>query len=868
MGKLKISDENLKKFTAHFNEVKKLTENAFKKVKVDTSFHDGSGKHIDQRDFFDLALGLHVKGDTLEERQADMDRQVSDMVDAFLSPNPERKNKYLDMIYNLLDKSPSFLNNEIKDQEDFQDMMCSISLNQCFAVKRNEYPEYYSNRYNTSEKILNKSVCMASNDLLGSMVQTLKDTKVPELNMKGFTSYEMMMDIGYETIFGLTSSLGKSIPNGNRVVDFDVPESYLKDGFKQFKDKISFTKTFDTYFSNIDLTLNFGKYVGLGSDNRQLASAANELIYINDKTLEELAVAETNKQGVEPRRINIDNIAETILRKELLQGKSIITVVSPIYIDNKMQYELFNLKPNVTSIRETNKDNLEELNKKEVPEQSEIDKLYEKENPYSNYIKERTEKFLKEQKDLYLTRFAPPKDKIETYEDVAEAGVDIYEEQMQLLETAKNEIGIPTEGIDVDTLSKIAMFFEVKGETYQEKQDDMNRQYHDMVKVFIGDDEEAKSNYMEKYFTEYQKTTLAFKKDITSPEQFKNIIASTQMADNINKNIPKYKTAIGNVCTDASGIERFNTNMLLHKAIDQNVKDIYDALPHENPLIIGDKLSENSLSVAFAKSMINQNLKQKLDYTLDIPNDLNKDTEFNNKLVSNFMNSITYTSRAAETLCKDSNLPENTIVNPSGKLFYVGEKCVESLAFEQLRKTKQYKKGTIPSEVLQNQCVKVVKDALTSGTQVVSYVNATDRPGNKGVYTSVVKVKPNLTQLREEERSKHSAFRLKFFDWGPFKIKCPPEQKEIDNLYKNDRSDKTIVQSVNRTMSRIQNAYLKDHPVIEEPVKEQVILNQEEMRKSLAKASTEVVNQKVEKIVDQPQNKIEEPTIEVNSNKG
>ena len=110
----------------------------------------GNGIETDARDFLPMVMIMGVQGNTPEERAADIRSKIDELVEAFSDKDHTRRTPYLDTMFDLVDNF-DLANVDMDDEIEVGKMIQSLLMDQAFGQKRDENPEYFSNRYTTIE---------------------------------------------------------------------------------------------------------------------------------------------------------------------------------------------------------------------------------------------------------------------------------------------------------------------------------------------------------------------------------------------------------------------------------------------------------------------------------------------------------------------------------------------------------------------------------------------------------------------------------------------------------------------------------------------------------------------------------------------
>ena len=113
-----------------------------------------NGISVDPRDFLPMIAIMGIKGDTVEERTADIHQKMDELAAAFENPDRSQRAKYLDPLFDLLDGfGDKFdpVTMDMDDPEQVGKLLQCLLIDQTIAVKKLENPEYVKKRYPTPE---------------------------------------------------------------------------------------------------------------------------------------------------------------------------------------------------------------------------------------------------------------------------------------------------------------------------------------------------------------------------------------------------------------------------------------------------------------------------------------------------------------------------------------------------------------------------------------------------------------------------------------------------------------------------------------------------------------------------------------------
>lgn len=113
-----------------------------------------NGISVDARDFLPMIAVMGIKGDTVEERTADIHQKMDELAAAFENPDRSQRAKYLDPLFDLLDNfGDKFdpVTMDMDDPEQVGKLLQCLLIDQTIAVKKLENPEYVKKRYPTPE---------------------------------------------------------------------------------------------------------------------------------------------------------------------------------------------------------------------------------------------------------------------------------------------------------------------------------------------------------------------------------------------------------------------------------------------------------------------------------------------------------------------------------------------------------------------------------------------------------------------------------------------------------------------------------------------------------------------------------------------
>jgi len=798
MGKeLKIKQDKIKELVEQANKMNNRVAVAFSKIHVPNSQKDLHDNAMDQRDLTDLALSFELQGETEEEKQADMDRQVREMVDAFQSGDPDRKKPYLDKIYGLLDETPSFLEHEISDANEFNRLIASVTLNQAYATKRNENADYVINRYNTNEKRLDKCAASIMNGILHSMFISFKNNN-PEANnlkLKDTLSLEMQKMVGMEYTINLSLGLGEATQKGSNEVLFTVPTSCIEDVNKNYIDMKNTPFTFEQAFPEFDIQLTFARFVGENGDNKFLGNNSFDFIFIDDKPLSKLAeeellqLPEFNGSKFAIGQYKISCHAEIMFRKALLKGDKLISFAIPTWDGEKVTTSVVQLKPNIAQLKQDLIDSNEVNKTTNLPEQQDVDEVYKNGQRYNETIINSVNNFLETKKYEYYDINNPIKSGL-TFknEAIIQQGIDQFDEIQTLADNAWKKLDLSdneVKNFDHRDLSYMMLLFDIKGNNLEEKQADMDRQANEMLDAFNSGDPARKQKYLDLLYSSFEKSILGAKRDVQTPEELKLLLISTQLMQVANTKQRENPEYFLSRFKDAKTYEAYIGVKLLREELDTNVANVYYSHPHKHPLhtmatpqeVIGlmDLRRQITKSFIAVADKPGRDLKIKLSQEYD---SMNKRDMYDR--IDCLVDGMSQCLNDIDVIKKMTHSNDIGARDVETKMFYIGNESAYDLALQQLKKTKEFKKKE-PSNVDVNKAAKVlIGDALKKGEKPVSFAHFSI--ANKGISVSVNKIRPDLTELHEREMSRHTWFRKKFFNWGIFTIH-PREQKEIDKTY-------------------------------------------------------------------------------------
>ena len=317
---------------------------------------------VDYRDFLPMLTLMGIEGETEEARTADIHKKLEELAVAFEDPNRKSREKYLAMIYHLMDDfgstiDPTSLN--MSNPEDVKKLLQTMLLSQTIAVKRRENPGFFERRYPTSEERtlidarMNYSLSVGytvSTNIVNNGIKIDCILSLPQVIPEEAMEIHHFQENHVRGVMEKAIAANGNLPKTN-VVEFPILDSLIPSCGKNMADVEKLSN------EDYDLTKNYFSFVVEGTmlqrgskelDGLKAAKLGNEkhAVYIDGKPfLDMMNERFPNKKG--------DGIQDVVAGTCFLGGKHKVDIVTAYRDKNGvLQYEAKTVRPTVTPEQE------------------------------------------------------------------------------------------------------------------------------------------------------------------------------------------------------------------------------------------------------------------------------------------------------------------------------------------------------------------------------------------------------------------------------------------------------------------------------------------------------------------------------------
>ena len=318
--------------------------------------HDGN--KVDARDFVPMVTLLGIKGNTPQERTADIHKKMDELAAAFENPDHSVRDQYLNKIYDLMDTfDPATM--DMSNPLDAEKMIQCTVLTQTFGTKKDENPEYYGRRYPTAAT---RTIADARDNFLTAAIATVS-TNLRKNNISFNTVYTPPTTVTedllpfhrcreeYNKLLLDKAVDAKGAVAPTTMIDLPVLDSMLRFAYKNVANvpKYSYNSetrlhTYDSLvFRNSLLPAGNRKVSGLKEAGLEPSAA----IYIDGKPID------TYIQDRFPKDKRLDIVRAKVIGTCLLNGNHRVDIVHTYRNENgEMQYEPKTVRAHVTPEQE------------------------------------------------------------------------------------------------------------------------------------------------------------------------------------------------------------------------------------------------------------------------------------------------------------------------------------------------------------------------------------------------------------------------------------------------------------------------------------------------------------------------------------
>jgi len=335
-NKLKVN-MNIKESIKESNEFFSIADEVFDKNPIPDT--DIDGNHFDNRDIKEMLYYIEQKGNTREEKIANLQKEYAKLATAFLYNNKEEKEKYLNNFHDSLKEIERLYNDGINNTKDLIGLIRSHSAGQSFATKASENKEWFYKKYNTKEK---QESFYADMGLTLLALNTLSEIKegYPELKTKKTGGSAELYNSGFDDNGMSADGLYKSYRDKTNTITLELP-SYFYLRTNEDREKFAYgtniVEKVASLFSikdNIDYVnpectlsyFNIGKF-----------------IFIDGRNIDEVARERKESSNV---KISLACAKAQILNTALTKGDHVISIATPIVTENGLEFDIKKVRGN------------------------------------------------------------------------------------------------------------------------------------------------------------------------------------------------------------------------------------------------------------------------------------------------------------------------------------------------------------------------------------------------------------------------------------------------------------------------------------------------------------------------------------------
>jgi len=375
-----------------------------------------------------------------------------------------------------------------------------------------------------------------------------------------------------------------------------------------------------------------------------------------------------------------------------------------------------------------------------------------------------------------------------------------------------------------------------QGNNQTEINNDIKRQYKEMVTAFIKDDKETIKKYLDMMYDASDDLPNIYRRGIKTKEDFIQVYAIHRLSQALNIKRNENTDYFYNRYKTPTEQQKFNSCLMLQETLkldlailQKNIKqlNIRGLIPYKESIEGGFDINAD-----FAMSFNHTMETQQNEISYKVPSNIEKNNQ-TLEIANNYLHNSFTDCLGGELV--GYNL--KTILN-NNEFIFVGDKSVKELALESLKDNPLYQNGSDykKASMLNEQCNKEFTNAMLKGDKVISIVSAKKENGQ--IVFEETRIKPVVTDLKptREDLKKHSWVRRNLFNWGPFKIKR--SQESVNRLY--DNAPKNNPSIINKAKDSFYKAVDKKR----EAFKDKNLELEEKSKQVDIKSATEFLNKK------------------------
>jgi len=335
---------------------------------------------------------------------------------------------------------------------------------------------------------------------------------------------------------------------------------------------------------------------------------------------------------------------------------------------------------------------------------------------------------------------------------------------------------------DARDVYNISMLLDFEGKSEQE----FEQEVLDLASTFVEGNDDKKKKYLDIIYDKYDKLISYKENGVNTEEEFVEVSALAQMAQTIVTLRDANPEYYFNRYNTQEKQKQILTSIMLNDVLCGDLAYFRGNVPDyllDEGISSGYYNGENfntlrSITDAMVKSVRDKSNTITIDITDEIVQEASMPVDEVSK--GAFIGGIFQTHGSVKTMLthETNEIGIGSLMNC--KYMFLNGENLEILAKKALMS--ETDQNPTPGDIVAK-ATSMYYQALVKGDKAISIAMPVFENGKSKI--TMMDIKPNVKDIEAIESQKHSAFRLKYFNWGPFKIR--PNQKSVDKLYNNKK---------------------------------------------------------------------------------